>query len=137
LCEIKQAKETVQYSILFGDGKVACERDDTIFKYFYIRSSIVECEERRETTGIQIKKTDSNLQEQSCLEHIQQFDGTRHWNENQVFVVQSSTSAELTENCRVNKIVLFHQTNEITSDWSTFVRMVRKVTYVGTCSWDF
>jgi len=56
LCEIKQAKETVQYSILFGDGKVACERDDTIFKYFYIRSSIVECEERRETTGIQIKK---------------------------------------------------------------------------------
>jgi hypothetical protein len=56
LCEIKQAKEAVQYSILFGDGEVSCERDDTIFKYFYISSFIVECEERRETTGIQIKK---------------------------------------------------------------------------------
>jgi hypothetical protein len=53
LSEIKQAEK--QYSILFEDAKVACERDDTIFKYFYKCSSIVECEEQRETTGIQIK----------------------------------------------------------------------------------
>jgi len=32
LSEIKQAEK--QYSILFEDGKVACERDDTILNIF-------------------------------------------------------------------------------------------------------
>jgi len=60
---VKLSRQEQQYSILLEDRKVACEQDDTIFKYFYKCSSIVECEQKRETTGIQIKKTDPNLQE--------------------------------------------------------------------------
>jgi hypothetical protein len=101
----------------------------------------VECEEQRETAGIQINKTDPNLQEQSSLLHIQKFDDTRHWNDSPVFVERSVTSTEPRENCQASKIVLFHQTSEITSDWPTFGRVVRKVTHVnvavGTCYWDF
>ena len=51
---MKLSRQEKQYIILLEYGQVACERDDTIFKYFYNCSSIVECEEQRETTGKQI-----------------------------------------------------------------------------------